>query len=404
MSNDTISAVAYFFKTVFDTGLADESMRRHPTLDMIKKIADFVGDSIVYSVKVGNAQNIASSATGVSGLAAAQAVGSSSKGYKFTMTRVRKTGTLSFDIEAVKAARGRNDGSFENLLVNDVDGFVHEFTDRLGFDLFRDGYGARGRRLSASTNVITLDNADDARNFKIGMLVGASPNSDGSSARSGTTTVAGVDTDAGAVTLTSAAAITSFANNDYLFANPEIGNNLQGFEVCTPLTAPGGSDSFRGVNRSAHTSLLAGCRLNDTNAPVEENAGRVAVKVSQNGGIVDTLVLNPQRAWEMIRRLGAKIMYQDGGGTAKYGFETAIIATPAGNLKVIPDPDCPTNRGREFYNASHRIRTLDEFVHIGNEDGNYELRMATDDALESRVRSLSQYQQTEPRNHAVFAI
>lgn len=404
MANDTISSVAYFFKTVFDTGLADESMRRHPTLDMIKKVADFVGDSIVYSVKVGNAQNIASSASGTSGLAAAQAVGSASKGYKLTMTRVRKTGTLSFDIEAIKAARGRNDGSFENLLVNDMDGFVNEFSDRLGFDLFRDSYGVRGRRQSISSNTVTLTNPDDARNFKLNMVVRAATGADGTGSRTGTTTVAGVDHDAGTVTLTSAAAITSFANNDYLYADPEVLNNLQGFGTCTPLVTPGGSDSFRGVNRSAMPSLLAGSRLSDTNSTVEENAGRVAVKISQNGGMVDTLVLNPQRAWEMIRRLGAKIMYQDGGGTAKYGFETAIIATPAGNLRVIPDPDCPTTEGREFRNGSHKIRTLDEFVHIGNEDGNYELRMATDDALESRVRSLSQYQQTEPRDHGVFAI
>src|SRR5688572_23995467 len=126
MANDTMSSVAYFLKTVFDVGLADESMRLHPTLDRIPKVADFTGDSIVYSVKINNAQNIASSATGVSGLAAAQAVNSSSKGVKFTMTRVRKTGSLSFDIELIKAAHARNDGSFENVLTEDVDGFTME--------------------------------------------------------------------------------------------------------------------------------------------------------------------------------------------------------------------------------------------------------------------------------------
>ncbi len=404
MSNDTISSVAYFFKTVFDTGLADESMRIHPGLDLIPKVADFTGDSIIYSVKVGNAQNIASSATGVSGLAAAQAVGSSSKGYKFTMVRVRKTGTISFDIEAIKAAKGRNDGSFENILTDDVDGFVNEFTDRLGFDLYRDSYGVRGRRLSISSNTVLMETPDDARNFKLGMVVRAATAADGTGSRVGTTTVAGVDCDAGTVTLTNAASIASFQDNDYLYADPEVLNNLQGFELCTPLTTPGGSDSFRNVNRSAFPSLLAGSRLSDTGTMVEENAGRVAVKIQQNGGLCDGLTLNPIRSWEMLRRLGAKVIYQGGGGTAKYGFESAMISTPAGDLRVISDPDCPVNRGRISHNASHKIRTLDEFVHIGNEDGNYELRMATDDALESRVRSLSQYQQTKPRNFGVFAI
>lgn len=404
MSNDTLSSVAYVFKTVFDTGLTDESMRIHPTLDLIPKVGGFTGASIIYAVKVGNAQNIASSASGTSGLAAAQAVASSSKGYQFTMTRVRKTGTLSFDIEAVKAALGANDGSFENLIVGDVDGFVDEFTDRLGFDLFRDGYGVRGRRLSISSNTVTMTVPDDARNFKIGMIVRGATGADGTGSRVGTTSVTGVDIDAGTVTLSNAGSIASFADNDYLYADPEVSNNLQGFELCTPLTTPGGSDSFRGVNRSVMPSLLAGSRIDDTASFPEENSGRVAVKIRQNGGRSDTLVLNPQRSWEMIRRLGAKVMYTGGGGTAKYGFEEAMISSPAGDLKIISDPDCPVSRGRVFLNASHKIRTLDDFVHIGNEDGNYELRLATDDALESRVRSLSQYQQSKPRDHGVFSI
>jgi hypothetical protein len=402
-ANDTFSSVAYFFKTVFDTGLADESMRLHPTLDRIPKIADFTGDSIIYSVKVGNAQNIASTASGSSGVAAAQAVGSSSKGYKFTMVRVRKTGTLSFDIEAVKAAIGRNDGSFENLMSEDVDGFVNEFSDRLGFDLFRDSYGVRGRRSSLNSNTITLSVPDDARNFKIGMLVGASTLATGASMLTGSSAVTAVDHDAGTVTLASAAAIASFADNDYLYAAPEVLNNLQGFEICTPLVTPSAT-AFRGVDRTAMPSLLAGSRIDDTNSLVEENAGKIAVKIRNNGGTADTLVLNPQRYWEMCRRIGAKIIYQGGGGDAKYGFEGVTITSPAGNLNVISDPDCPTNRGRVFNNAAHKIRTLGEFVHIGNEDGNYELRIYNEDSLESRVRSLANYQQTKPRDFGVFSI
>lgn len=403
MANESIPSVAYFFKTVFDTGLGDESMRVHPTIDMIPKIADFTGDSFIYSVKYGNAQNIASSATGISGLAAAQAVNSSSKGSKFTMYRVRKTGTLSFDIEAIRAAKGRNDGSFENLLVEDVDGFVNEFTDRLGFDLFRDGFGARGVRSSAATNVITLTVPDDARNWKVGMLLGASANADGSTPRVGSTAITAVDHDAGTITVASAAAIATFSNADFLFASPEIGNNLEGFEACTPLVTPSAT-LFRGVNRTVMPSLLAGARVNDVSTMIEENAGRVAVKIRQNGGSADTLVLNPQRYWEMCRRIGAKVMYEGGGGEAAYGFEGVRITSPAGVLKVVSDPDCPVSRGRVFNNASHKIKTLGEFIHIGNEDGNYELRLATDDALESRVRSLSNYYQKMPRDHGVFAI
>jgi hypothetical protein len=397
-ANATTTSVAYVFKNMFDSGVGDEATRLHPTLDIIPKPGGWGGSDFTYSVKIGNAQNITSGA-----IALAQAVGSGSKGVKFTMVRKKKTGTISMDIEALLAAKETSEGAFAELVVTEVDGFVSEFYDRLGFDLFRDGYGMRGRRSSASTNVITLSNPDDARNFKVNMSVSAAQNSDGTSARAGSTTIAGVDTDAGTITLASAAAITSFADNDYLFAAPEVGSNIEGFEMLTPLTTPTAT-TVRGVDRTIYTSLLAGVRVNDTATSIEENAGKCAVKIRQNGGRADTLVLNPQRAWEMGRRLGAKVEYQGGGGTAVYGFEKFMISTPAGVLAVISDPDCQTDRGRVFLNSAHKIKTLKEFVHIGNEDGNYELRMPTDDALESRVRSMSNYYQPTPRDHGVFAI
>lgn len=399
-ANATLSSVAYVFKHMYDTGVGDEALRLHPTIDMIPKVGGFGGDQINYVVKVNNAQNITTGA-----LSLAQAVGSASKGYQFAMLRKKKTGTISLDIEALLAAKEQPDGAFATLVVNEVDGFVSEFMDRLGFDLFRDSIGVRGQVSSISTNTITLIVPDDARNFKIGMVVAAYTGADGTTGqRTGTSAVTAVDIDGGTITLASVAAISGLAANDYLYASPEVLGSIEGFESCTPLTTPGGSDSFRGVNRSAQTSLLAGSRINDTATMIEENAGKVAVKIRQNGGRADTLVLNPQRYWEMVRRLGAKIMYTQGGGSADYGFEKVLINSPAGVLSVVSDADCQTTRGRVFNNSSHKIRTLQEFVHIANEDGNYNLRMPTEDSLETRVRSMSNYQQPMPRDHGVFAI
>lgn len=399
MANGTIAALAYLFKHMYESGVSDESKRLHPTIDGIPTIDDFGGDTFQYAVKINNAQNITSGA-----LAVAQAVGTASKGVQFTMSRVKKLGTISLDIEALLAAKKTSDGAFATLAVNEVDGFVSEFYDRLGFDIFRDSTGNRGQIAAINGNVLTMVDPDTVRNFKVGMLSSAATGAGGAGARVGQTPIAGLDMDGGTITLTNAAAIAALAVGDYMFAQPEIGSNLEGFELCTPLVAPAPGDNFRTKDRSINTSLLAGSRINDASTMVEENAGKIAVKIRQNGGRADTLVLNPQRAWEMLRRLGAKVMYQGAGGTAEYGFETAMISSPAGTLKLVSDPDCPTNRGRVYLNASHKIKTLQEFVHIANEDGNYNLRLAGEDSLETRVRSMSQYYQTEPRNHGVFAI
>lgn len=396
--NATITAVAYVFKHMYDKGVYDEALRLHPTIEGIPKVGDFGGDQINYAVKVNNAQNITSGA-----LSLAQAVGSASKGVQFAMRRVIKRGTISIDVEALLAAQVGPEGAFATLVVNEVDGFVDEFTDRLGFDIFRDSTGNRGQISAINGNTITLVTPDDARNFKVGMPLAATQNANGTSPRTGSSTITNLDWDAGTITVLSAASIISLTVNDFLFASPEIGSNLEGFDLCTPLTAPVPGDSFRGVDRSINASLLAGSRINDTGTMIEENAGKIAVKIRQAGGRSDRLILNPQRYWEMVRRLGAKIMYEGGGGNADYGFETVKINSPAGILTVISDPDCPVSRGRVANQASHKMRTLKEFVHIADEDGNYNLR-TTDDAIETRVRSMSNYQQTEPRNFGVFAI
>src|SRR6185436_1995890 len=207
-ANGTISSLAYLFKHMYDTGVADEAIRLHPTIEDIPKIDDFGGDQINYSVKINNAQNITSGA-----LSVAQAVGSASKGVQFQMLRKIKRGTISLDVEALLAAKKQPEGAFATLVTNEVDGFVNEFMDRLGFDIFRDSTGNRGQVSAINGNTITFVTPDDARNFKVGMQVGATVNANGTSPRTGNSTVTNLDWDAGTMTLLSVASITSLAVN-----------------------------------------------------------------------------------------------------------------------------------------------------------------------------------------------
>jgi hypothetical protein len=85
---------------------------------------------------------------------------------------------------------------------------------------------ALGQRQSITTNTVKLVSASDVRNFRIGDVVSASPNSDKTSPRSGTTRVTSFDRATGAVTLEDASAIVGFADNDYLF--------LHELDVVTP--------------------------------------------------------------------------------------------------------------------------------------------------------------------------
>lgn len=399
MAASDLTSVAFIYKRVYsDKRQGDLAMRDHPLLRMTEKVGGFNGTAHFYTVRYGNPQGISAV------FATAQSGASSSKGLQLQMSRKTKYGVITLNGEAIAAAEG-NDGAFYDLVTQETDGVLEEMGDRLAFDLYRDGNGVRGRRASINSNTVTLSVADDARNFKVGMTVVADDTITGASLRTGSTTVTAVDEDAGTVTLASAAAISAFADNDYLFASGDVnGACIEGLAALTPLTAPTNGESFRGIDRSVDPRRLAGVRVDNTAASIEENAGLVAIKIAQVGKKADQLFLNPIRFWEMVRRLGAKVEYDGGGGSAAYGFEAVTVATPAGTLRCYSDPDCPTNRGYVIASRAHYIKHLKGLPHIIMDDGNKMLRSTSADDIEARVRAWANYAQIDPGAFGVFSI
>lgn len=399
MAGSDLTKTAYIYKRKYSKKqVGDIAMREHPFFAMVEKQGGFGGVAHFYPIKYGNPQGISGT------FSDAQSGASTSKGVQLQANRRKKYGVITLDGEALAASR-EDDAAFLSLVTTETDGVIEEVGDSLAFDAYRGGNGQRGRRSSISTNVVTLSAADDARNFKVGMTVIASANADGSSPRSGSTTVAAVDEDAGTVELTSAAAITSFSDNDYLFRKGDPGTCMEGLEALFPLTAPVyGSDSFRGIDRGADSRRLAGVRVDDTPTVIEENAGLVAVKISQVGKKANVGFLNPIKFWEVVRRTNAKVTYDGGGIKAAIGFEGMDVHTPAGRVRLISDPDCPTNRGYILNINTLYMKHLDGLPHIIMDDGKPNLRMTSEDAVEARIRAMVNLCCTEPGANGVFSI
>lgn len=396
-SASTTTTVAFIYKKMYGDGVGDAASREHPLFYNLRKVPKFRGESFRYSVKYGNPQ-------GVSGtLATAQSGAASSKGIQFEAFRFKKFGIITLDGESIAAAEG-DDGALVDLVTTETDGILAEMVDSLAYDVYRDGTGKRGKRLSASTNVITLTVADDARNFKVGMTVIASANANGSSPRAGSTTVAAVDEDAGTVTLTSAAAITSFADADFLFRAGDPGTCIEGLELLTPLTAPAPGDNFRTKDRSVDPPRLAGSRVNDLTNVIEENAGIVGVKLNQRGRKAKEYYLNPVNFFQVVRRLGARVEYSNPGGNADVFFETFTLHTPGGTLKTYSDPDCPIDRGRVVNPEDQYLRHLKDYPHIIMDDGRDSLRQLADDGIEVRCRAMGNLIQKNTASQGVHSI
>lgn len=399
MAASDLSSVAFIYKRKYtDRATSDLAMRDHPLYKMVSKEAGFTGSAFFYPQRYGNPQ-------GVSGtFSSAQSGAASSKGVQLQASRKTKYGVITLNGEAMAACGDK--GAFLDLVTTETDGVLEEMGDNLAFDLYRNGSGLRGRRSSISGEVITLTTADDARNFKVGMTIVADDTITGLSLRSGSAVVASVDETAGTVTLATggAAAIGSFSDNDYLFRIGDPGTCVEGLSALFPLTTPTPAESFRGIDRSVNPSRLAGVRLDDTATAIEENIGLVGVKIAQQGKRADVAFLNPIKFWEVVRRLNAKVEYQDGGGQADYGFEHVKVHSPAGTIKVYSDPDCPTNRGYVGKLSAIYIKHLRGLPHIVSDDGRPNLRSASADDIEARARCWSNLIGADTACWGVFSI
>ncbi len=396
----TLTTAAHIFKIKYsDKQVEEVAMREHPTFTKIAKEGGFSGVTHNYAIDYAFPQ-------GVSGtFADAQSGASDGAGVQLAMYRKKKYGIITLDGEAMAACE--NDGAFYDLLTKRTDRILIEMGDSFAFDLFRLGNGMRGRIASISSDTLTLTNANDVRNFKKGMVIIGDDVITGASPNTGSTTVAAINPAAGTVTVaTGGVTAANLINNDYLFRKGDPGTCMEGFEVCTPLTAPVlSSDSFRGIDRGVDVEGLAGVRIDDTTAGIVQNLGLMAVRANMRGKKLKMGVLNPLNFWTVSQLLGAKVQYDGGGGTAEVGFEYIVINTPGVSMKVYSDPDCPIDRSRAFDPEAHCLKHLKELPHIIRDGtGLTSMRITDADGIEVRARGWVNYKQTDTAAHGVASI
>ena len=403
-----ISKVAFLLKRQYGTTVADVAMRDHPTQTAITKKDGMSGPkaSFYYSVKYANAQAIGTTFSTIQTNGAATA---GSSGVQFAASRMTMFGLITLTGDAIAACSG--DGAMLDLITMEGGGAIEEHGSALSHQMFRDGNGALGRRSSESSDVTTLLTNNDARNFKVGMVLQASANASGSAPRTGSAPVLFVNEDAGTIGLDTSA-ITNYSDNDYLFRDTTTGANseiVDGIASIIPVTAPVYlTDSFRGVDRGVHPNLLSGSRVDDTSAPLEDNAGLVCAKIQdatkvRNG--FGVICVNTIDFYNFTRRTGAKVEYAGGGDKATVGFAGIDLATPAGIMRVMPDPDCPKGTGYALDLSTWCWKTRYPWVHwIQDDGGKMSLRVYNGDSIEARTRSKGNLICEKPGSNGVFTM
>lgn len=369
---------------------------KNPFFAMVQKRTDFNGKNKVVAFQNGSPQGLGTS------IANAQAGKTASVYNAVTVTRNAYYVTASITGEAIRAAKGDTGALIEGL-TREVDNAYYSIVRQISAALFRNGGGAIGQISSGSTvgsATITLANVADIVNFEVGMKLSASVDdgTGGAGLRSAgaVVTITGIDRDLGTLTASGnwSAGIAAVAAGDYLFRNSNAGSStsdynavLKGVPAWVPATAPGGSDSFFGLNRSSDATRLAGIRYNGNGGPIEETLIEAAARAVRESGQPTHVWMNPLDCSNLVKALGSKVLYDRSKSLddPDFAFSSIKLIGPAGDLEVVRDLNVP--KGTAFMTQTDVwfLESAGDMPSILDDDGLTIVRSATSDDYEVRI-------------------
>ncbi len=375
-------------------GKAPENVaaRNRAFLSMVAKKASFYGRQM--QVPVIFANPVGRSAT------AATAYTSSTTGGKkalFTVTRSQDYASVNLDGELIHSSKNDR-GAFLSAVKVETDGMLDELGHSLSLSLYRNGGGARGKIASISTNTITLVDAEDTANFKVGMVLenDTTDGSSGGAVDTGSSDVTNINEEAGTIELTSG---TNFVANDFLFADGDFGNMLEGLSSYIPVTA----GTLYGLDQTEHREMLAGTYISDTSFSIEESILVTAERVAKRGGRPDKCFISHEKFTNLVFGRESKVVTHS-GGMDKIGFRGFPVDYSGGTLLVHPDPDCPPNDGFVLTMRSWELHHLEGLPHIVKDDGIRALRNSGADSIQIRGRYFAALVCYAPAWNGRFAI
>lgn len=371
----------------------------NPFLALVTKYEDFGGRNLPIPLIFGNPQGRSANFN------RAQTRGAITNTLvtDFVLTRVKDYSIATIDNETIEASKGRANAFLEAATV-EIDGAINSLTRSLAVALYGSGFGDIGRLSTtvavAGATTITLNNPNDVTNFEVGqeLVVAAAANSGalralGSSGNG--LIITGIDRSTGVLTFGFAIddatnGVPTIATGDFLFVRGDrqdavspVALKVSGLSAWVPSTSPSATQFFS-VDRTADVTRLAGVRYNAGGAPIEEAVVELASRIGREGGKPDTLFLDFAKFAELEKALGAKVQYVDLKVNPVVGFRGITIHGPRGDITVVPDMNCPSDRAFMVQKNTWKLYSLGKAVRVIDTDGLQMLRQASSDGVEVR--------------------
>ncbi len=335
---------------------------------------------------------------------------------EFQVTRVSNysVATLTNDFLRASAA---SIGAFMPAAELNVKSAFRNVSNDLAHDMYGDGSGTRGTyglgSGSITSGVIVLDNLGMVYQFAVGMALvsfsvsGLTPTQSTSAALG---YVIAVDTGLGTVTVSATqgggpgvptnwsvsfpylaqAGDVNFISNGLASTNML---KLAGLGGWVPATAPGGSDSWFGVNRSVSPTKLAGLRFAGGASESIQDALIDAVNQlaanSSEAGDPDYILLNPVSYQTLVKQLTSQANYVNvKHDEIDISFKALVLPTANGEIAILQDRNCPAQTAFIITLKSWKLRSLGKVPQFLTFPGFYDqlgFPVPGSDAVELRV-------------------
>jgi hypothetical protein len=304
-----------------------------------------------------------------------------------------------------------NAGAFVDAAKLQLDGGFRNITNNIAFELFGSGTATRGITTSASTQVggtaaggvtLPLSNPQQIVSFEVGMTLVAS-SSDGGAPSTDTVVITAVNRASGVINGTASAATLSAnwaigSGAAYLTVSGDLPSTgasstgsylaLSGLAAWLPITSPGNTDNFWGVNRSADPTRLGGLRYNASSYTIEEGMTNALAFANREGAKPDLCIMDFASYAALVNSLGAKVQYvQVKHDEVEVAFDGIVFQSAYGRVTVLADRSCPAQTAYVLTMDTWKLRSLGKVPHIltYGMEGLEGLRVGNADALEIRI-------------------
>lgn len=401
MSTINSTTINSLLKRIYPNGVAISGVKNSKLLSLMKTDTKFTGEG-KYTIV-----SIAPTAGASADFQTAYAKQGPTQERRFFMEHKTEYAIATITGKAMAKARG-DKGAVIQVLKHSFDRAGYAFGRSLAQCVWGNGGGALGSSATASGTTITLTQRADAVRFELGHHIQfASDDGTGTSPAglfdSTSLEVTGIDVKAGTITVSADLTTISGLTGTYrIFRAGDYGVKMTGIPGIMPAATVGGSDSFRGVNRSTYRNRLAGVYHEGSGGPKRDTLIDACAEGQLWGAYPTDCFVNPLDFRDIVKETEGKVWVDVETKMPGIGFKGLMLHSGSGDVTIHSEGDVPKGKFWIVDPGDFTLRTSGDCPQVLDDDDLGKLvRTQGADAYEFRLGAYGDIDCDNPGNGIV---